>query len=303
MKTQALTDPRDRWSSSLMSRWVTNQGAMIFRSFSRLALVSLAIVGAMLPARAESAEVGPVPGETFTVAAAKIVMLWVQPGTFRMGSLEEEPDRKPDESPITRVTISRGFWLAQCEITQAQWSDVMGTSPAFFQGDPLLPVEQVSWDDAVAFCDRLNQRERAAGRLPDGYVYQLPSEAQWEYACRAGSREGVPRADLPDVAWFRENTRARSERVGLLRPNAWGFHDMLGNVWEWCADYHGPYAGGMVVDPPNSNYTGTHRVVRGGSFTSRIEVLRPATRGGDDPETRNFILGFRLALAPSRASR
>ncbi|MEO7598284.1 MAG: formylglycine-generating enzyme family protein [Opitutus sp.] len=252
------------------------------------------------PSTAEEGVRAPSAGHPFTVPGPNLTLLWVADGTFRMGSMEDEPDRKSDESPITRVTLSRGFWLGRFEVTQGQWAAVMGTTPAFFQGDPLLPVEQVSWDDAVAFCQRLTEKSRSDGTLPDGYVYQLPTEAQWEYACRAGSREGVRRIDLPDIAWFRENTRARSERVGQLQPNAWGFHDMLGNVWEWCADYNGPYPGGVVVDPPQSEYTGLHRVVRGGSFTSRIEVLRPATRGGDDPETRNFILGFRLALAPVR---
>jgi len=272
------------------------------RARSLIAVGLLLLLFAALPATAEPSIGIPTAGNGYTVPDADIVLRWVPEGTFRMGSLEDEPGRKPDESPITRVTISRGFWLGKFEITQSQWTAVMGTTPAFFQGDPLLPVEQVAWDDAVTFCTRLNERERSAGRLPEGYVYQLPTEAQWEYACRAGSHEGVRRSDLPDFAWFRENTRARSERVGLLQPNAWGFHDMLGNVWEWCADYHGPYPGGVVVDPPRSGYTGAHRVVRGGSFTSRIEVLRPATRGGDDPETRNFILGFRVALAPVRTS-
>lgn len=192
-------------------------------------------------------------------------LVWIPCGTFTMGSPDSEPARYSDEGPQTRVTISRGFWMGKYEVTQGEYLAVMGSNPSYFTtqdwfGNPISPdlsrpVEQVSWNDAVAYCAALTTRERSAGRLPAGYVYQLPTEAEWEYACRAGTttpfyygnelRSGMANFDgryeyppcggVP-LSCYNPNgiLLGRTTSVGSYAPNAWGLYDMHGNVWEWC---------------------------------------------------------------------
>jgi formylglycine-generating enzyme required for sulfatase activity len=239
----------------------------------------------------------PEEGQAWTVPDLNLEMAYVRPGTFTMGSPANEPGRVNDEGPQTRVTLTRAFWLGQTEVTQAQWEALMGSNPSTFKGAS-RPVEQVSWNDAMAFCRKLTERERAAGRLPKGYAYTLPTEAQWEYACRAGTT-GLYAGDgnLDDMGWYEGNSGNTTHPVGQKQPNAWGLYDMHGNVWEWCLDWYGNYPGGRVTDYAGPS-TGTRRVFRGGGWGRGAAFCRSAFRFKGVPSFRFFILGLRVALAP-----
>jgi len=248
----------------------------------------------------------PEPGGEFTVRLdlnRSMAMVWLAPGTFVMGSPGGESGRRTDEGPLTRVTISHGFWLGKTPVTQAQYEAVMGVNPSDFKmAGPNAPVESVSWTQAMEFCHRLTVQERRGGRLPAGYSYTLPTEAQWEYACRAGTTSefynGDSGEDLSKIAWCKANAHGTTHPVGQLQPNAWGLYDMLGNLWQWCADWYGPYSGGSVTDPAGPP-TGMKRNNRGGSWDNFPDRCRSAARSPDDPSvTDNTALGFRLALAP-----
>jgi formylglycine-generating enzyme required for sulfatase activity len=230
-------------------------------------------------------------------------------GSFHMGSGVQEEGYRFKE-PRHEVTLTRDFHVGAFEVTQAQYMKVMGNNPSYFQGDLVdgvdsanHPVDRVSWEDAVEFCKRLSElpEERAAGR-----VYRLPTEAEWEYACRAGSDApfgfgGLELVD--DYAWFSSNSKGRSQPVGEKEPNAWGLHDMHGNVQEWCSDWAGDYPEGAASDPtgPTEGYS---RMVRGGSW------LHPAGYGksggrtnGFLPDTRSDYVGFRVALSTPSVSK
>ena len=238
---------------------------------------------------------GPRIGQAWTIPDLNLTIMPIAPGTFQMGSTSGD---QSVEKPSTRVTLTKPFWLGQTEVTQAQWSAVMGSSPSHFKGDN-LPVEQVSWNDAVEFCRKLTEMERAAGRLPEGYAYTLPTEAQWEYSCRAGTT-GDYAGNLDSVGWYSSNSGNTTHLVGQKQANAWGLHDMHGNVWEWCADWKGDYPGGGVTDPTGPP-SGTYRVFRGGGWGFPAVYCRSACRGWFDPGSsdRGHVFGFRLALAPS----
>ncbi|MBN2702767.1 MAG: formylglycine-generating enzyme family protein [Pontiellaceae bacterium] len=216
-------------------------------------------------------------------------------GSFMMGS-ENGDD---DEKPVHRVTISEPFWMAKTEVTQAQWKQIMGSNPSEFKGDD-LPVDSVSWNDAMNFCTKLTEIERQAGRLPEGVAYTLPTEAQWEYACRAGTTgdyatsSGSGQADsLDSMAWYRENSDGKTHPVGTKQANAWGLHDMHGNVWEWCSDWYGDYASGSAVDPQGPS-SGSYRVNRGGSSYYFADRCRTAARSNLNPDGAYNNLGFRV---------
>ncbi|HEY5914224.1 MAG TPA: formylglycine-generating enzyme family protein [Verrucomicrobiae bacterium] len=229
---------------------------------------------------------------------------WVNPGTFTMGSPVTEFDRSPDESPQTQVTFTRGYWIERYEVTQEEYTAVIGTNHSTFNGDTNQPVEQVAWFDAVTYCVRLTLRERAAGRVPAGYEYRLPTEAEWECAARAGTTTRFPFGDdltytiLPDYAWFAGDSGGAAHDVGGKKPNPWGIYDMSGNVWEWCADWYGPYPGGAVTDPAGAS-TGTSRVMRGGSWHFAAGDSRPADRNFNVPDFMSFGIGFRVVLGPA----
>lgn len=238
----------------------------------------------------------PVFGERFEVEGLAIAMVPIEPGTFMMGSPEDEEERQQDERQH-RVTLTQPFWLGATEVTQAQWQAFMGSNPSHFAGaGGDAPVEEVSWNDVIEFCRKLTDRERATGRLPEGYVYTLPTEAQWEYACRAGST-GKYAGDLDATGWYESNSNSTTHRVGQKRANAWGLYDMHGNVWEWCLDLYGAYPSGRVSDPHGS-ISGHIRVLRGGGWHSASKALRSAERSRDSPEGSSSGLGFRVALAP-----
>jgi formylglycine-generating enzyme required for sulfatase activity len=203
-------------------------------------------------------------------------------GEFMMGSDSGEGDEKPRH----RVRITKRFEMGKYEVTQAVWGAVMGANPSGFHGDD-RPVENVSWNDVQEFLKRLNARN-------DGYRYRLPTEAEWEYAARAGSTEDRV-ADLDEVAWHSENSGSETHPVGQKRANGWGLYDMFGNVWEWCADwYYAYYYASSPVDDPQGPTSGSLHVLRGGSWYYLPGVVRPAFRYRYFPGDRLQVAGFRL---------
>jgi formylglycine-generating enzyme required for sulfatase activity len=228
-------------------------------------------------------------------------LVLIPKGTFTMGSPANEELRALDEVEH-EVTISKDLYLGVTEVTQSQYAKVMRVNPSTFKGekDPDksdYPVENVSWHDAVDFCKRLSElpEEKAAGR-----VYQLPTEAEWEYACRAGAKTtyffGNDPKSLGTHAWFEGNNNERTRPVGKKKPNAWGLYDMHGNVWEWCADWYGEYPKAAVTDPAGSN-EGTLRVLRGGGWMDTQAIIRTARRGRITPDHVNTFVGFRVVLS------
>jgi formylglycine-generating enzyme required for sulfatase activity len=232
-------------------------------------------------------------------------MVWIPAGQFVMGSPESEVDRESDEGPQTRVTLTRGFFMGRYEVTQGEYLSVIGDNPSYFTGDTNLPVEMVAWFEATDYCAQLTVRERTAGRLPTGWAYRLPTEAEWEYASRAGSTNCFSYGDDPgytqlgNYAWYYANSGNTPHPVGGKSPNRWGLFDLSGNVWEWCSDWYGTYPGGNVTDPQGS-ISGSRRVFRGGSWDGPADYCRSAQRYDYDPSLRNDSIGFRLVLAPGQ---
>ena len=234
---------------------------------------------------------------------AEMEMVWIEPGTFTMGSviLEEPaplqlvpgvvlPMDFTDEQPAHQVTISKGFWMGKYEVTQGQWQAVMGNNPSRFQGTK-RPVEMASWYDVQQFIAKLNQ---TAGRA----LYRLPTEAEWEYACRAGTTTrwsfGADESRLGRYAWWGKNSRGSTREVGRKRPNPWGLYDMHGNVSEWVQDWKRDYSSEAKIDPAGPA-VGSFRVYRGGSYVlSSASDFRVARRAGGIPVRRDGALGFRL---------
>jgi sulfatase modifying factor 1 len=261
--------------------------------------------------RTPSKKVSPAPvnlstsaveGKPFTIPDLSMEMLWVKPGTFEMGSSSSEKDRQDRETPHS-VTLTQGFLLGKHEVTQSQWWKVMGSLPSRFLGGD-RPVEMVSWTNVTSFCAKLTASERAAGRLPAGMTYQLPTEAQWEYACRAGTKTSFSFGDeltAKDANYAHDGFDTglqRTSNVGEYPANGWGFHDMHGNVWEWCADWNGDYPTGAARDPVGPA-NGSSRVTRGGSWFLTAGLARSARRGGYGPALSTISLGFRLSLRPT----
>jgi formylglycine-generating enzyme required for sulfatase activity len=219
----------------------------------------------------------------------------IQPGTFMMGSPASWWGGGGDERQH-QVTLTQPFSMGIYTVTQSEYARIMGSNPSRFKGD-CHPVEQVSWEDATAFIQKLNglPEERAAGR-----VYRLPTESEWEYACRAGSSRaycfGEDEARLGEYAWYGANSGSKTHPVGQKAPNAWGLYDIHGNVWEWCSDWYGDYPSGSVTDPTGAS-TGSCRVNRGGSGSFEAANCRSADRFRNVPSNRNGHLGFRLALS------
>jgi formylglycine-generating enzyme required for sulfatase activity len=250
--------------------------------------------------------------------------VWIPPGQFHMGSPATEQDRLDFEGPQTLVTLTRGFYMNKYLVTQGEYLALMGTNTSYFIGDTNRPVEACNWYNATNYCGRLTASERQAGRLPAGWTYRLPTEAEWEYACRAGTTTRFFYGDDPgytnltDYAWFDANsyTTAKppgvsyfvlgcyftTQPVGQKLPNPWGLYDMCGEVDEWCQDWFGLYPGGSVMDPQGPATAGNivERVYRGGSWLDAPAFLRSAFRESAPPDNVSGLYGFRVVLAPSR---
>ncbi|MBE3097052.1 MAG: SUMF1/EgtB/PvdO family nonheme iron enzyme [Planctomycetes bacterium] len=247
------------------------------------------------------AKLGPAPEPksgpgTLTLDLGKGVtmkLVLIRPGKFVMGSPDSEKGRASDEGPQHEVTISKPFHMGATEVTQAQYEAVMGTNPSKFKG-PTNPVEMVSWEEAAEFCRRLSEKTRK--------TFRLPTEAEWEYAYRAGSKTRFPFGDsesaLGDYAWYGSNSGGKTNPVAQKKPNAWGLCDMHGNVWEWCADWFGSYSSGASTDPQGAG-SGGLRVVRSGSWRNGdAERFRCAYRTNFAPVRRSEDCGFRCAMTP-----
>lgn len=202
-------------------------------------------------------------------AAPQIELVWIPPGSFEMGSNRGEADEKP----VHRVTIKKGFYMGKYEVTQKQWQAIMGNNPSYFKGDN-LPVEKVLWDDAQEFIKKLNE-------ISDRYTFRLPTEAEWEYACRAGTT-GDYAGDLDEMAWYENNSGKQTHPVGMKKPNGWGLYDMLGNVFEWCQDrLHDNYEGAPNNGSAWESYGSRDlRVKRGCAWKMPIEYCSSTGRGG-----------------------
>ena len=251
---------------------------------------------------------------THTVqGASNLQMIWGEPGTFTMGSPTSEAGRGTDETQH-QVTLTNGFYLGKYEVTQAQYETVMTGNPEGLNPKPSAwpnndnrPVEKVSWNDAQIFLTRLNQMEQAAGRLPNGWKYALPTEAQWEYACRAGtttiyswgnsatSTQANFKGTEPYGGGASGPNLQQTRDVGQYAANPWGFYDMHGNVWEWVGDWKANYPGGAQTNPEGPA-SGLKRVKRGGSWSTNGHALRSAGRGYDPPSRRFNSLGFRVGF-------
>ncbi len=217
---------------------------------------------------------------------------WIPPGSFEMGSPpDEEEEANADEVQHT-VVLNHGYWLGETPVTQAQWEAVMGNNPSHNSKGGAYPVESVSWDDCTRFCEIFQS-------LSPGPLPRLPSEAEWEYACRAlttGPRWDTARP-LRDLAWYAGNSGGQTHPVAEKLPNPWGLYDMLGNVWEWCADLHADYPARTLYDP--FNVRGEHRVSRGGGCAFSAQWLRAACRIYGPPDNCWEGHGVRLARGPA----
>ncbi|MFO0606118.1 MAG: formylglycine-generating enzyme family protein [Polyangiales bacterium] len=239
----------------------------------------------------------------FTVAGVTQRLRWVPPGQFVMGSPEVEVGRWDDEGPQHEVVLTQGYWLGETPVTQALWAVVMGSNPSRFESAD-RPVEMVSWDDCEAFVEELNARVV-------GLDVRLPTEAEWERACRGGTQTAtwvgdlkledpgqVRSATLDAIAWYGGNSGGTTHPVGEKAANPFGLLDMLGNVQEWCADCYGAYNANSTIDPMNPTQS-PYRVLRGGSWSGDARSVRAASRESYISGNRFDFIGFRLASSPS----
>ena len=256
-------------------------------SFRLLTLLSLALVLASGCSTSQKKL-------TLTIKGVEYAFRWCPAGAFNMGSPQDEAGRSNDETQHPE-TLSRGFYMLETEVTQSMWEGVMGNNPSHFKGSK-LPVECVSWNDCQEYVQKLN----ALGVAPKGYRFSLPTEAQWEYACRAGTTTAFCFGDTltDDKANYAGRVGDTSD-VASYPANAWGLHNMHGNVCEWCSDWYGDYPNGAVTDPTGA-VEGSSRVFRGGSWADVAEDCRSAARHFDDPSNRgNAGLGMRVSLVSS----
>ena len=248
----------------------------------RLLLTVLGVVLLFLPALL--AESPPDTGGDVVTNSIGMRFKLIPPGSFTMGSTIGDLD----ERPVHKVAITKAFYMGVHEVTQAQWTAVMGEDPSHFKGDN-HPVEQVSWNEAKEFCRRLSEKE--------GVEYRLPTEAEWEYACRAGTTTDLYWGDRWDntQSWVGPPTDGETKPVGTKPANPWGLHDMIGNVWEWCEDAYGPYSPDDQTDPKAT--AGGMRVCRGGGAYTVWRYARCAARGNGPPDDKDYHLGFRVIRA------
>lgn len=252
-----------------------------------------------------TSHVGQMTGEIRAENSIGIKMVWLSADSFTMGSPLNEEGRETNEV-LVEVTLTEGFWLGQTEVTQSQWTQLMGTSPwrgkSNVREGKNYAASFISWEDASSFVEKLNSKEHGSGSLPHDWEYSLPTEAQWEYACRGGKKSAFSFGDDPTefhiYGWSAENAfekgEAYSHQVGKKQPNKFGLYDMHGNVWEWCKDNTRT----ELSDDANSNQSkaGPLRVNRGGGWNFATKCCRSASRLYDAPDSRYNNLGFRIAL-------
>ena len=219
-------------------------------------------------------------------------MAFVSGGSFTMGcTFEQGSDCESDGRPSHSVTLS-SYYIGKYEVTQAQWTAVMGTNPRYFRGCDQCPVEQVSWEDVQKFIRKLNQQT--------GKNFRLPTEAEWEYAARGGASGSATKyagsSSIDTVGWYDGNSGGKTHPVGRKQPNELGLYDMSGNVWEWCSDWYGDYSNGSKTNPRGPS-SGPRRVLRGGSWNYFALFCRVSLRLNLTPSFRNYNIGFRLALS------
>ena len=262
-------------------------------------------------------EAKPIPGpeltKDWTIPYIGTTMAWIKPGEVRLGSPPQEQSRLPNEGPATTVKFPRGFWMSHYEVTQGDYQRIMEKNPSEFKGLK-HPVDHVNWRQAAEYCRKITQSEQKAGRLPGNYAYRLPTEAEWEYACRAGTatpysfgqradqklgnfKGGYPRE-------YGETLPLGAEKygtvpVGSYAANPWGLYDMHGNAGEWCWDnFNSRYPGGIVENWSGPD-EGNDKVYRGGGWGSFAHQCRSAARQRLRPDTASNLVGFRLVLAPA----
>jgi formylglycine-generating enzyme required for sulfatase activity len=277
----------------------------MFQRVCTVAWVVLAVLGGLTLATCQESK--PVGGQTISPAkevttdlggGVKLEMVLIPAGEFLMGSPASDRNAAADEKPQHRVRITKPFYLGKYPVTQEQWTAVMGSNPSLFKG-PKNPVEEVSWDDCVQFFKRLNEKV-------GGGKYRFPTEAQWEYACRAGTSTrfcfGDDEAGLAEYGWYDKNSGGTSHPVGEKKPNAWGLYDMHGNVSEWCQDWYGEYGPDSQTDPCGPK-SASGKVVRGGSWLSNAKNCRSASRFSWLPDSRIEFIGFRIVKEISPGDR
>ena len=232
--------------------------------------------------------------EVYVDDSVSFTLRWINPGSFIMGMpfetythLLDDYEEQEDEAELHKVLLTRGFWLAETPCTQALWTTIMGKNPSHFKG-PNRPVEKVSWQNVESFMKKLNERIPKLNAC-------LPTEAQWEYACRAGCQEAIY-ADADQIAWHANNSRRRTHNVGLKLPNAWGLYDTIGNVWEFCHDWFSLYNCKQVIDPIGPE-NGTFKISRGGCFGHSPDTFSAGDRYYEKPTFKHKYLGFRIALS------
>ncbi len=228
------------------------------------------------------------------------LLVEIPAGTFNMGSPSTEFGHESNESPLTTVVISQPFYMSKYEVTVSLYSQVALANPTAAQLTNQTPMVNVSWNEAMAFCGKYTEQEQLAGRLPTGYSYRLPTEAEWEYACRAGTNSaycfGDDASQLSNYCWYNSMV-SKAQIVGKKQPNAWGLYDMHGNITEWCYDWMDSYPGGTVTDPFGPSTVKSYKVNRGGNFAEYGYHCRSAFRGYGGIDARYSICGFRIVLS------
>jgi formylglycine-generating enzyme required for sulfatase activity len=266
---------------------------------SCIALLMLSGAGALAAPPDHARHVAGQPArDSVDLGRSRLSLILVPPGVFQMGSPQvlATPDGWDNEveRPVHQVTITKGFWIGEFSITQRQWEEVMGNNPSYFAGaGPDLPVEQVSWTDAQAFIAKVNGKQTR-------WTVRLPTEAEWEYAARAGTT-GETYGPVDSIAWYAGNNSRTTHPVGQKRPNGFGLYDMLGNVWQWCEDWFAPYASAPAIDPQGPP-DGEKRVMRGGCWYCDAIHARAARRNRDPQEHLSRSIGFRIVAVPRAGS-
>ena len=290
-------------------RRINDQVVLLYTVLLTSILIPLNLNGipSLLPAKHDPKF--PQLHSTWRIADLQLELVPISSGRFRMGSGNGRKNERPDHD----VYVSRPFWIGKYEINQKLYRQIMDSNPSFYQGET-KPVANVSWYDASAFCDHLTNRERKAGRLPTEYIYRLPTEAEWEYSCRAGSTQDFNFGDdvtllykhanycdlsntnrLPWQDKHYDDGYNKPAPVGSFAQNSWGIYDMHGNVWEWCLDYFGPYSSESLIDPCGPK-SGFNRILRGGSWYHAPRGCRSSNRDGVDPGSKDKDFGFRVVL-------